>query len=208
MVETTLDLLNALDEDIPISQRSLAMRLGVALGLTNTLLKRCVKKGILKVSQAPARRFIYYLTPKGFNEKSRLTAEYLTNSLNFFRRARLQYQEAMEYCVARDWTRVALYGTSELAEIATLASNGLNIDLISIIDNETNASHFHNTPVIRSTANLENIDVIIITNTKDPQDCFLQLLNDFPEERIITPDLLHVTRNIANYSFSKKELKR
>ena len=63
---------------------------GIALGLANAYLKRCVKKGLIKVSQAPANRYAYYLTPKGFTEKSRLTAEYLTISFNFFRDARAQ----------------------------------------------------------------------------------------------------------------------
>ncbi len=53
------------------SQRRLASELGVALGLANAYLKRCVKKGLVKVRQAPARRYAYYLTPRGFAEKSR-----------------------------------------------------------------------------------------------------------------------------------------
>jgi DNA-binding MarR family transcriptional regulator len=47
------------------SQRRLASELGVALGLANAYLKRCVKKGLVKVRQAPARRYAYYLTPRG-----------------------------------------------------------------------------------------------------------------------------------------------
>src|SRR5499433_4048044 len=69
------------------SQRRLASELGVALGLANAYLRRCVKKGLVKVRQAPARRYAYYLTPRGFAEKSRLTVEYLSESFGFFRRA-------------------------------------------------------------------------------------------------------------------------
>ena len=54
----------------------------------NAYLKRCVKKGLVKVSGAPARRYAYYLTPQGFAEKSRLTVEYLSSSFSFFRQAR------------------------------------------------------------------------------------------------------------------------
>ena len=45
-------------------------------------------KGLVKMSQVPLNRYAYYLTPQGFAEKSRLTAEYLSVSFNFFRRAR------------------------------------------------------------------------------------------------------------------------
>src|SRR3990170_1377431 len=70
-----LDLLTSVEHDGERSQRHIAAELGIALGLVNAYLKRCVKKGLVKVSQAPARRYAYYLTPQGFAEKSRLTVE-------------------------------------------------------------------------------------------------------------------------------------
>ena len=82
-----LNLLNSVDDGAQ-SQRRIAEDLGIALGLVNAYLKRCVKKGYVKVSQAPARRYAYYLTPKGFAEKSRLTVQYLSDSFSFFRQAK------------------------------------------------------------------------------------------------------------------------
>jgi DNA-binding MarR family transcriptional regulator len=82
-----LNLLNSVDDGAQ-SQRRIAEELGIALGLVNAYLKRCIKKGLIKVTQAPARRYAYYLTPKGFAEKSRLTVEYLAASFSFFRQAR------------------------------------------------------------------------------------------------------------------------
>ena len=83
-----LNLLSALEAGTSESQASLARRIGAAVGLVNALLRRSVRKGYVKMTSAPARRYTYYLTPKGFAEKSRLTAEYLAFSLDFFRRAR------------------------------------------------------------------------------------------------------------------------
>ena len=80
------DLLERIDDSAEINQRALAKELGIALGMTNAYLKRCVKKGWVKINQVPARRYRYYLTPKGFAEKTRLTAEYFTDSLTFFSR--------------------------------------------------------------------------------------------------------------------------
>src|SRR4051812_41234808 len=82
-----LSLLNSV-EDGAQSQRRIAEDLGIALGLVNAYLKRCVKKGLVKVRHAPARRYAYYLTPQGFAEKSRLTVEYLSYSFSFFREAK------------------------------------------------------------------------------------------------------------------------
>jgi len=72
-----LGLLESVERGGEQSQRRLASELGVALGLVNAYLKRCINKGLVKVSEAPARRYAYYLTPHGFTEKSRLTVEYL-----------------------------------------------------------------------------------------------------------------------------------
>ena len=63
----TLGLLNMVQGNSAMSQRSMAGDLGIALGLANSYLKRCVKKGLIKVSQAPAIRYVYYLTPNGFS---------------------------------------------------------------------------------------------------------------------------------------------
>ena len=68
-----LSLLESVERDGEQTQRRLASELGVALGLINAYLKRCVTKGLMKVSEAPARRYAYYLTPQGFAEKARLT---------------------------------------------------------------------------------------------------------------------------------------
>src|ERR1700727_2815634 len=83
-----LGLLTSVDSNGSRSQRHIAAELDIALGLVNAYLKRSIKKGLVKVSQAPARRYAYYLTPQGFSEKSRLTIEYLSSSFSFFRQAK------------------------------------------------------------------------------------------------------------------------
>src|SRR5580765_1120317 len=83
-----LGLLNSVEHDGDRSQRHMAAELGIALGLVNAYLKRCIKKGLVKVRSAPARRYAYYLTPQGFAEKSRLTVDYLSYSFEFFRQAK------------------------------------------------------------------------------------------------------------------------
>ena len=80
----TLGVLTAIEEDNKATQRAISQDLGIALGLTNAYLKRCVKKGFIKVRQIPANRYTYYLTPQGFAEKSRLTAEYLSISFTIY----------------------------------------------------------------------------------------------------------------------------
>jgi DNA-binding MarR family transcriptional regulator len=96
----TLELLNRIEENSSVTQRSLARELGIALGLANTYLKRCAKKGLIKIQHIPANRYAYYLTPKGFAEKSRLTSEYLRQSFQFFRFARDDIGAIFKRCEA------------------------------------------------------------------------------------------------------------
>ena len=94
----TRELLEVIDEKSDVTQRYLARELNVALGLANSYLKRCVRKGLVKIQQAPANRYLYYLTPKGFAEKSRLTARYLSSSLDFYRKASDSYSRVFAHC--------------------------------------------------------------------------------------------------------------
>ena len=99
----TLGLLNMVHDNSAASQRSMAGDLGIALGLANAYLKRAVKKGLIKVSQAPANRYLYYLTPMGFAEKSRLTAEYFSSSFSFYRVASESIAKSLSTCADRSW---------------------------------------------------------------------------------------------------------
>lgn len=194
-VETTLGILNAVQQDERHTQRSLAQRLGVALGLTNAVLKRCVRKGLIKVQQAPARRYAYYLTPKGFAEKNRLVAEYLSVSLDFFRRARAEYDAVLHACKA-DTTKsvVVLVGASELTEIAILAAQQAEIDIACVLDRTRNTTSYAGLSVVRSLAEIDDDAFYILTDTQAPQAQFDWLSERVPANRILTPQLLHVSR--------------
>src|SRR5499427_3698779 len=101
-----LGLLQSVERDGGQTQRRLASELGIALGLVNAYLKRCIKKGLVKVSEAPARRYAYYLTPQGFAEKSRLTVDYMSYSFSLLRRARSDYANVLGVARERGWLRI------------------------------------------------------------------------------------------------------
>src|SRR3954447_1226485 len=109
-----LGLLTSLEADGAQSQRRIAADLGVALGLVNAYLKRAVKKGFVKIGQAPARRYAYYLTPQGFSEKSRLTVQFLSDSFSLFRTARDEYAKILDRAQTLGFKRIVLAGYSDL----------------------------------------------------------------------------------------------
>jgi len=191
--EITLGLLTAVHENSAVTQRSVAGQLNIALGLTNAYLKRCIDKGLIKVKQVPRNRYAYYLTPKGFTEKSRLTAKYLVTSLHFFRRARADCEAAIEQCVRLKWRNVALYGVSELGEIATLVARDENIELVGFVDPLSNQTQFAGLPVVQAISKLAAFDGIVLTDMTSPQANYTALCNELGANKVIALRLLRVT---------------
>ena len=114
------EILTTLTEGRPVTQRALAKRLGIALGLANLYLKRLTQKGYIKIATIPPHRIKYLVTPHGLREKTRLSCEYMLYSLRLYGRARRNLREALEPLARAGVERVALYGTGEAAELAYL----------------------------------------------------------------------------------------
>jgi DNA-binding MarR family transcriptional regulator len=133
-------LLNELDRDGGATQRTLAAKLGVALGLTNLYLKRLARKGSIKITTIPRNGIRYLLTQQGFTEKSRLTYLYMQYSLSYYRDMRIRLKEMMSTFDASEGQRVVIYGTNELAELAYLSLREMNIDCVGFIDGSSRKS--------------------------------------------------------------------
>lgn len=191
----TLGLLNVVQDNARVSQRSIASDLGIALGLANAYLKRCVKKGLVKVSQAPANRYAYYLTPQGFAEKSRLTAEFLSQSLNLFRHARSEGAELFERCQNRGWTRVALLGAGDLADIMTLSARDYAVELVALVDPDFERDDYAGLPVVPEIRCPGDVDAVILCNIVQPQRVYDRACASIPEERVLAPRFLRIGRN-------------
>jgi DNA-binding MarR family transcriptional regulator len=192
-----LGLLESLETDGARSQRLIAADLGVALGLVNAYLKRAVKKGLIKVSQAPARRYAYYLTPKGFSEKSRLTIEFLTTSFSLFRRAKEEYAELFRRAHALGHDRVVLAGKSDLCEIAILCAVDSPVLIVAIVDPDETASRFVGVSVVRSYSEvIEPFDAVIITHLQRAKSVFDHAIEQFGAERVWAPDLLGLLQRL------------
>jgi DNA-binding MarR family transcriptional regulator len=185
-----LGLLNSVDEGAH-SQRRIADDLGIALGLVNAYLRRCIKKGFVKVSQAPARRYAYYLTPKGFAEKSRLTVQYLTHSFSFFRQAKADCTQAFALAKQRNLHRLALRGKSDLAEIAILSAVDCGVTIVAIVDDDSSVKQYVGRPLVCRYENVtEPFDAVLITDLVNARQSFDEAVQRFGAERVLVPCLL------------------
>ncbi len=78
-------ILKHLEADPEISQRELAKALGISLGRANYCLKALIERGLVKANNFRNSNnrsaYAYYLTPKGFEEKARVTVAFLRHKL-------------------------------------------------------------------------------------------------------------------------------
>ncbi|MFY9838071.1 MAG: winged helix-turn-helix transcriptional regulator [Xanthobacteraceae bacterium] len=188
-----LGLLESVERDGAQSQRKLASDLGIALGLVNAYLKRCVKKGFLKIGQAPARRYAYYLTPHGFAEKSRLTVEYLSRSFSFFRRAREDCSLVLKSAHMRGWNRVALLGVSDLAEIATICALEQGITIVAVVDAKATTDRFVGARVVASIDAVPGgFDALVVTDLEATRETVRAVSERIGADRLLVPALLKI----------------
>ncbi|MDA8362714.1 MAG: winged helix-turn-helix transcriptional regulator [Gammaproteobacteria bacterium] len=186
----TLEILDVVQKQSDVSQRHLAQHLGVALGLANSYLKRCVRKGLIKITEAPANRYLYYLTPKGFAEKSRLTAQYLSYSFSFYRRASESCARVFDRCRDQGWRRLLLCGVSDLAEIATLRAGERGIGIVGFYDPHSERRLYLDRPVWRELGAADAHDACMVTDFLAPQMTYDHLTSRV--ERVLVPDVLGI----------------
>jgi len=129
----TLTLFNTVENSPEINQRQLAQELDVSLGLTNTYFQRVLKKGWVRAKQVKPRRWLYFLTPQGVLEKSRLSLSYMHRTLQSFRELKSKGDEHLRILSIKGVSGIHLCGDNDLTEVLSYCFSGLEIELLSVI---------------------------------------------------------------------------
>jgi len=137
-----LRLLEKMDSSPEVSQRQLAHHLGIALGVANLLVKGLAKKGYIRVSHVGWKRWVYVLTPAGVTRKVQLTLAYVDRFMDHYRRLRVSLREQLASIPLDPRSRIAIYGTSELAELVFLALRDLGVTEIEVFDRDGRRGRF------------------------------------------------------------------
>lgn len=181
-----LKLLNEVEKNSGITQRTLANQLGVALGLTNLYLKRLARKGYIKITTIPRNRIKYLLTPRGVAEKTRLTYEYMQYSLSYYRDMRHRLHQALSELSSRGSKRIAIYGTGELAELAYLTLQEMDLTLVGFVDGKQE-TRFLSYPVspVEDLINWD-FDALLIAELQDLDKVLVRVAREnIPPEKVI-----------------------
>lgn len=127
-----LAILERLDEQNTLSQRALARKVGMALGLTNSLLRKMIRRGWIKVRRLDAKRLAYLVTPEGVAEKLRLWGRRAEETLGFYLEARRLVKERLEPLYKQGLRRVGIYGTDNVAELVYLVIKEIGLEPVAV----------------------------------------------------------------------------
>ncbi|MFH1732007.1 MAG: hypothetical protein ABIF82_10215 [Planctomycetota bacterium] len=132
-----LDILQAIGDGEKVAKRDLLHRVSIAGRLADRYLKQLVAKGMLKVRTAPARRMLYWLTPKGFAEKARLTYEFVSYTYKMNRECHRLASNMLRDLASRGGVRrVVFYGAEPLAEVVAVSLVENEIELVAVADED------------------------------------------------------------------------
>ncbi len=115
-----------------VSQRSLAHSVGIALGLTNLLVRRLVRKGWVRVVRIRPNRVRYLLTPAGVAAQAQRSRLFLQDSIRFYITARDRIREGLA-SAGEPSSRIVFYGTGEVAEIAYVCLQETSFELVGVV---------------------------------------------------------------------------
>ena len=189
--EILLRLLEHVESEDSLTQDRFAKRVGIAKGLANAYFNRCVRKGWICLRQVPKQRFFYYLTPKGFAEKARLTAEFLTSSYHFYRNTRADIGALMADAAKGGHRRLAVLGAGELAEITAIVSEESGVEIAGFIAPDSLRKRIAGRPVVAHWSEIEHGDGAILATFDDARTVYEAFRAVQPDVPIFIPRQLN-----------------
>jgi DNA-binding MarR family transcriptional regulator len=163
-----LQFLEEIEQNPKVSQRELSNKFGIALGVTNACIKRMARRGLIRLKGFPPRRIAYYLTPKGFAEKSKLMLHFLSYNIHHYAEMKRVISKKLLEMQEKGVKRVAFYGVSDEMEIAYVTLQGSEMELIGIAAADKQGIKFLGYKIL-SIEELKNLDpdAILITSLQE-----------------------------------------
>ena len=188
-----LNFFNAIENAEEKTQKTISSEISTSIGFANALIKKFLKKGVIKVKQAPYKRFIYYLTPKGFSEKSKLISDYIESSLDIFRTLRSEFTQI--FLNHKDKNFV-LFGISEITEICIISALENKVKISYIVDKNYSNEEYLGIKVIKKGLELKRNELCILTDySSDYQKTYLTLQKKVAKHKILSIPYLSLSKN-------------
>jgi len=172
-------ILDELSNNDALTQRDLSKRMGIALGLVNSYIKNLMAKGYITVRNIPSKRYAYYLTPKGFAEKSRIAYDLLQDYTRIYREAKNNYRQLFFELERSGVKRIVFAGADEVAEFAYITLQDTRLELVGVVDPEKINETFFGKK-IRSMNDLKDLayDSIVVTSYLNRDKIYKELMDN------------------------------
>lgn len=140
----TLQILEEIAVNHDVSQRSLARKLDVSLGMVNSFVKHLTAKGYFRAKALPKERVRYILTPEGAAEKTRLAYDYIKYSFDLYKKSYgIIIQETLKELAGSGVRTVAIYGVGVISEMICQEVSALGIGISALIDDTNKGKVFY-----------------------------------------------------------------
>jgi predicted transcriptional regulator len=135
-----LETLLEIKDNPSLTQRSLAHRLNISLGLTNAILQNLIHRGWVKAKKMTGRKILYLITPQGMTRATNLVYDRFRETQNYYQYTKEMLTSYLTDLYTKGKRKAAIYGTSQLAEIAYLSLLDSPLRLHSIITDDPSSS--------------------------------------------------------------------
>lgn len=136
--ESEYRVIEILNENNNLTQRHIAQKAGISLGLTNIIIRKLVKKGFIKIKNMDKKKILYHLTPKALIEKSYRTYHYFERTMKDIIKIRDKIQQEILKKVSTDYNKIIILGNNEISEIAIWATQELKLNYRIVHSNKEN----------------------------------------------------------------------
>jgi DNA-binding MarR family transcriptional regulator len=142
MSQHELKTLLEIKDDPSLSQRSLAHKLNISLGLTNAILQNLIHRGWVKVQKLTGRKILYLITPKGMVQATNFIYDRVRETQHYYQYAKDLLATHFTNLYDKGVRKTVIYGTSQLAEIAYLSLLDSPLKLYSILADDLSKKKF------------------------------------------------------------------
>jgi len=137
-----LDTLLEIKDNPSLSQRSLAHKLNISLGLTNAILQNLIHRGWVKAQKMTGRKILYLITPQGIARAANLVYDRFRETQNYYQYTKELLTSYLADLYTKGKRGAVIYGTGQLAEITYLSLLDSPFKLHSILTDDSSKKKF------------------------------------------------------------------
>ena len=142
MPKNELNTLLEIKDNPSLSQRSLAHKLNISLGLTNAILQNLIHRGWVKAKKLTGRKILYLITPQGMARATNLIYDRFRETQNYYQYTKELLTSYLTDLYNKGKRRAIIYGTNQLAEITYLSLLDSPLKLHSILSDDPSRKKF------------------------------------------------------------------